>query len=57
MCVLGAITEDGRRLFSWFTEYVTVDNAKHIILILCKRFIDDTLVMVDGAPHLLASTV
>ena len=31
-CLLGAITEDGDRFFSRFTEYVTAEYAKHSIL-------------------------
>ena len=39
-CLLGAITEDGDRFFSRFTEYVTADHAKHFILALCNEFED-----------------
>ncbi len=33
-CLLGAITEDGDRFVSRFTEYITADHAKHFILSL-----------------------
>ena len=54
-CLLGATTEDGDRFLSRFTEYVTVDHAKHFILALCKEFEDDLLVVLDRAPYFQAS--
>ncbi|WP_152024107.1 IS630 family transposase [Natronomonas moolapensis] len=56
-CLLGAITEDGDRFFSRFTEYVTAEHAKHFILALCKEFEDDLIVVLDGAPYFQASAV
>ncbi|WP_139043036.1 IS630 family transposase [Halorubrum tropicale] len=56
-CLLGAITEDGDRFFSRFTEYITADHAKHFILALCKEFEDDLIVVLDGAPYFQASAV
>jgi transposase len=56
-CLLGAITEDGDRFFSRFTEYVTADHAKHFILALCEEFEDDLIVVLDGAPYFQASAV
>ncbi|MWV39786.1 IS630 family transposase [Natrialba sp. INN-245] len=56
-CLLGAITEDGERFFSLFTEYVTADHAKHSILALCKEFEDDLIVVLDGAPYFQALAV
>jgi len=32
--LLGAVTEDGSRYFSRFTEYVTAKHAKYFILVL-----------------------
>jgi len=56
-CLLGAITEDGDRFFSRFTEYVTADHAKRFILALCEEFEDNLIVVLDGAPYFQASTV
>jgi transposase len=56
-CLLGAITEDGDRFFSRFTEYVTAEHAKHFILSLCEEFKDDLIIVLDGAPYFQASTV
>jgi hypothetical protein len=56
-CLLGAITEDGDRFFSRFTEYVTAEHAKHFILALCEEFEDDLIVVLDGAPYFQASAV
>jgi len=56
-CLLGAITEDGERYFSRFTEYVTADHAKHFISALCKELEDDLIVVLDGAPYFQASVV
>jgi len=56
-CLLGAITEDGRRFFSRFTEYVTAEHAKHSILALCEEFQDDLIVVLDGASYFRASVV
>ncbi|WP_092817032.1 IS630 family transposase [Halopenitus malekzadehii] len=56
-CLLGAITEDGDRFFSRFTEYITADHAKHFILALCEEFEDDLIVVLDGAPYFQASAV
>ncbi|QCC44579.1 IS630 family transposase [Halobacterium salinarum] len=56
-CLLGAITEDGDRFFSRFTEYVTAEHAKHFILALCDEFEDDLIVVLDGAPYFQASAV
>jgi transposase len=56
-CLLGAITEDGDRFFSRFTEYVTADHAKHFILALCEEFEDDLIVVLDGASYFQASAV
>ena len=50
-CLLGAITEDGERFFSRFTEYVTADHAKHFILALCEEFEEDLIIVLDGAPY------
>ena len=50
-CLLGAITEDGDRVFSRFTEYVTADHAKHLTLALCEEFEDELIVVLDGAPY------
>ena len=50
-CLLGAITEDGDRFFSRFTEYVTAEHAKHFILALCEEFEEDLLVVLDGASY------
>jgi len=47
-CLLGAVTENGDCFFSRFTEYVTADHAKHIILSLCKEFEEDLIVVLDG---------
>jgi len=49
--LLGAITEDGDRFFSRFTEYVTAEHAKHFILALCEEFEEDLLVVLDGASY------
>jgi transposase len=54
---LGAVTADGDRFFSRFTEYVTADHAKHFILALCEEFEDDLLAMLDGALYFQASAV
>lgn len=56
-CLLGAITEDGDRFFSRFTEYVTAEHAKHFILALCKEFEEDLIIVLDGAPYFQASAV
>ncbi|MDS0297120.1 IS630 family transposase [Halogeometricum luteum] len=56
-CLLGAITEDGDRFFSRFTEYVTAEHAKHFILAVCEEFEDDLIVVLDGAPYFQASAV
>jgi transposase len=56
-CLLGAITEDGERFFSRFTEYVTTDHAKHFIVALCEEFEDDLIVVLDGASYFQASVV
>ncbi|MDB2246562.1 IS630 family transposase, partial [Halorubrum ezzemoulense] len=56
-CLLGAITENGDRFFSRFTEYITADHAKHFILALCEEFEDDLIVVLDGAPYFQASAV
>ncbi|MCQ4333137.1 IS630 family transposase [Natronomonas sp. F2-12] len=50
-CLLGAITENGDRFFSRFTEYVTAEHAKHFILALCEEFEEDLLVVLDGASY------
>jgi transposase len=55
--LLGAITADGDRVFSRFTEYVTGEYAKHFILALCEEFEDDLIVVLNGAPYLQASAV
>ncbi|GAA0303028.1 hypothetical protein GCM10009066_16350 [Halarchaeum salinum] len=54
-CLLGAITEDGDRFFSRFTEYVTGEHAKHFILALCEEFEEELLVVLDGAPYFQAA--
>jgi len=54
---LGAITEDGDRFFSRFTEYVTAEHAEHFILALCKEFEDDLIIVLDGAPYFQVSAV
>jgi transposase len=54
---LGAITEDGDRFFSRFTEYVTGEHAKHFILALCNEFEEDLIVVLDGTPYFQASAV
>nr|WP_245242776.1 IS630 family transposase [Natronococcus sp. JC468] len=56
-CLLGAITEDGDRFFSRFTEYVTAEHAKHFILASCKEFEEDLIIVLDGAPYFQASAV
>ncbi|MGM0717960.1 MAG: IS630 family transposase [Halobacteriota archaeon] len=56
-CLLGAITEDGDRFFSRFTEYITAEHAKHFILALCEEFEDDLIIVLDGAPYFQASAV
>nr|WP_254546800.1 IS630 family transposase [Halomarina sp. BND7] len=56
-CLLGAITEDGDRFFSRFTEDVTTEHAKHFILALCEEFENDLIVVLDGAPYFQASVV
>jgi len=56
-CLLGAITEDGDRFFSRFTEYVTAKHAKHFILALCKEFEKDLIVVLDGASYFQAAAV
>jgi hypothetical protein len=56
-CLLGAITENGDRCFSRFTEYVTAEHAKHFSLALCKEFEDNLIVVIDGAPYFQASAV
>jgi hypothetical protein len=50
-CLLGAITEDGDRFFFRFTEYATVDHAKHFIIAVCNEFREDLTVTLDGAPY------
>jgi hypothetical protein len=55
--LLGAITENGDRFCSRFTEYVTADHAKHFIVVLCNEFEDDLIVVLDGAPYFQASAV
>ncbi len=50
-CLLGAITEDGDRFFSRFTEYVTAEHAKHFILALYEEFEEDLLIVLDGASY------
>jgi hypothetical protein len=55
--LLGAITENGDRFCSRFTEYVTADHAKHFIVALCNEFEDDLIVVLDGAPYFQASAV
>ena len=56
-CLLGAITEIGDRFFSQFTEYITAAYAKIFILILCKEFEDDLVVVLDGVPYFQASAI
>ena len=55
--LLGAITKDGDRLFSRFTESVIADHAKHFILALYEEFKDSLAVVPDGAPYFHASAV
>ncbi|MFC7198017.1 IS630 family transposase [Halospeciosus flavus] len=50
-CLLGAITENGDRFFSRFTEYVTAEHAKHFILALYEEFEKDLLIVLDGASY------
>lgn len=56
-CLLGAVTEDGDRFFSRFTEYITGEHAKHFILALCEEFEGNLIVVLDGAPYFRASVV
>jgi hypothetical protein len=56
-CLLGAITEDGDRFFSRFTEYVTANHAKYFILAVCKEFKNNSIVVLDGAQYFQASAV
>ncbi len=55
--MLGAITEDGDRFFSRFEEYVTAEHAKHFILVLCKEFEDNLIIVLDGALYFQTSAV
>jgi len=57
MCLLGAITEDGYRFFSRFTEYVTANHAKQFIVVLCEECEDNLIMVLDGAPYLQAAAV
>jgi hypothetical protein len=56
-CLLGAITENGDRFFSRFTEYVIAEHTKHFILALYKEFEDDLIVVLDGASYFQSSAV
>jgi len=56
-CLLGAITEDGDRFFSQFTEYLTAEHAKYFILALCEDFNNDLIIVLDGVPYFQASAV
>ncbi len=56
-CLLGAITENGDRFFSRFEEHVTAYHAKYIIIMLYKEFMDNLVVVLDGALYFQASAV
>ena len=52
---LGAITEDCD--FFRFTEFATADYAKHIILVLCKEFKEDSIAALDRVSYFQASAI
>ena len=55
--LLVVITEDGGRFHSRFTEYVTADHTKNLILESYKEFEYDLVIVLDRVPYLQTSTV
>lgn len=56
-CLVGAITEDGDSFFSRFNEYITGEHAKQFIPALWEGFVNNLIVMLNGAPYFWVSLV
>lgn len=54
---LGAETENGESFFARFSEHVTAEHAKHLILALYKKFKHDLIAIFDDVAYFRASTV
>lgn len=57
ICLLGAMTVNGARLFSRFEECISVDPEKHFILALCYEFEVDLIVVLDGPSYFQALAI